>query len=115
MALMKNIIFAFFILVSSQVYAAEAIHVPTDAKGVYEVIALEKPSDLERILTSRRTGPSGVVFTRIFIDCHSQTFRVTNEGETLEEMESRKFEDKKMIALVEGSSKYYQVQFACAK
>jgi len=95
--------------------ASEKLIIPSDAKASYEVLLLEKPSATERILATKRTGPTGLVdYSKIRINCTASTFQGLGEGETLEAMNNHK-PTKEGLPVIEGSIKFYQVKYACSQ
>lgn len=99
---------------SNQDGSIPTIYIPSDSDARYEVVSFEKVSETERVLATKRIGSSGVSYSKIAIDCSGKTFQGLGEGDTLEEMNAPRLTEKG-LKLVEGSIKYYQVQYACSQ
>lgn len=85
--------------------------IPSDPKATYEV--LEKTGKgKKRVITTKRTGPSGVSYSKREYDCELAKVRYIGTGDTLQEMQSSK-PDGKLTGIVDGSIASYIGGVAC--
>ena len=99
------------VLVTPVIAAEVAIKVPSDPKAKY--YALEKSgTGAERVILTKRVGPSGTSFSKRRYNCANGTFKYLGDADTLEGLATSK-PDPKMSELVEGSISYYVGVEAC--
>lgn len=113
----KLFVFACFCMLalSNAAFANEIIPVPIEPNATYESLSLKKPSATMRQIIVKRMGSSGVTYTEILVNCDTKMFRVLGDGETEAQMRKHKNSDKEFVQLIEGSGKFYQVEYACSK
>lgn len=92
---------------------ARGLVIPTDPTGRYDVLYLKEEGQY-RVLATKRSGSSGISFSKIKIDCKANKFQGLGQGDTEEEMEKPQVTPK-FYDVVNGSIKYYQVRYACSK
>lgn len=111
---MKNKILAFSLLSIFSINSIGQVNlyrIPSDPKATYEV--LEKTGKgKKRIITTKRTGPSGASYSKREYDCELAKVRYIETGETLQEMQSSKL-DSKLTGIVDGSIASYIGGVAC--
>ena len=94
-----------------------SLSVPTDPRASYQILAVAG-TKTRPIITTRRSGPSGVSFAKREVDCRRWTFRYLAEGDTMEELraseESRASrQTDRHGPLTEGSISSYVANAAC--
>ena len=111
---MKTKIIAFSFLSIFSIHSigqANSYRIPSDSKATYEV--LEKTGKgKKRIITTKRTGPSGTSYSKREYDCELAKVRYIGTGDTLQEMQSSK-PDSKLTGIVDGSIASYIGGVAC--
>jgi len=91
-----------------------AIPVPSDPRARYTLVSQSGSSGGLEVVT-RRSGSSGVSYTRRQINCRQMSFRYLGEGDTLEQAMTSANADRTMGPLVEGSISYHVAVFACRR
>lgn len=87
------------------------LHVPSDPKAEY--VVLEKTADGDgRTIVTKRSGGSGVTYSRRLYDCARSTVKYIGTGGSIEAMEASP-PDRNMAPIVEGSIAYYVGIEAC--
>lgn len=91
--------------------ADQLVNVPSDSKAKYYV--LEKSGkDTQRVILTRRVGPSGTSFSKRLYNCAERTVKYLATGDTLADLAQSK-PDPKMGPILEGSIAYYIGLEAC--
>lgn len=89
------------------------LHILSDSKATYHVLAVEPGPKGLVYIRSKRTGPSGVSFSERQVNCGANTFAYTREGDTLEALLAEPREPDPMGPRVEGSISDVVSQYAC--
>ena len=79
--------------------------IPSDPKATYEVLEKTGKGN-RRLITTKRTGPSGTSYSKREYDCKTAKFRYIGTGDTLQEMQSSKPDSKMSIAVDESIASY---------
>lgn len=109
---MSRMITAFLALaLIPAVSQAANLHVPSDSKATYTILARDT-SGKERTITTKRVGSSGTSFSRRLYNCADRTVKYLGTGETLEQMKSSQ-PDLRMGPIVSGSIADYVGAEAC--
>ncbi len=96
-----------------------SIPVPSDTRANYEAIEVSSANNGSVVVISKRTGPSGVSYSRRECECRDGTFRYLGEGDTLDAARNSNASDKAMTKLVRdpktglGSVSFHVCNFAC--
>lgn len=93
--------------------ATEMLNVPSDTKGRFEVLEVGGTWP-NRTIVTRRSGPSGVTYSKRLYDCSGRRVKYLGAGDTLEEMQQSRA-DSNMAEIVPRSIAYYVGQRACRK
>lgn len=93
------------------------VSVPSDKNANYELVEISsKVGGKVKILT-KRSGRSGVAFSRRECSCGNKTFRYLGDGATLAEAKRSKVPAEPFVALISsnglGSVSYHVCGFAC--
>ncbi len=89
------------------------LSVPSDPKAQYTVLDVsgEWP---DRVIVTRRVGPSGVSFSKRIYDCSNHTVKYLGDGDTLAEMEAST-PDERMAPIVPEAIAGYVGREACKR
>lgn len=90
---------------------AATLHVPSDPKATYTILARDTSGN-ERTITTKRVGSSGTSYSRRLYNCADRTVKYLGSGETLEQMEASQ-PDPRMGPIVTGSIADYVGAEAC--
>lgn len=92
--------------------AAELLSIPSDARAEYRVLSVERVQGGHIEIVTRRSGSSGVTFSKRLVDCRRQRFRYLADSETFEGLASG-VPSPDWSDLVTGSISWHVVQRAC--
>ncbi|WAP65398.1 hypothetical protein OZ911_08365 [Pseudomonas fortuita] len=93
------------------VSVAATLHVPSDPKAAYTILARDTSGN-ERTITTKRVGSSGTSYSRRLYNCADRTVKYLGSGETLEQMKASQ-PDPRMGPIVSGSIADYVGAEAC--
>lgn len=93
------------------VSVAATLHVPSDPKAAYTILARDTSGN-ERTITTKRVGSSGTSYSRRLYNCADRTVKYLGSGETLEQMKASQ-PDPRMGPIVSGSIADYVGSEAC--
>ncbi len=89
--------------------------VPADPSAKYEAVSVIERSDGLVEFVSRRTGKSGVSFSKRLIDCTNwRAGYLVGDADTLDEIRQSKKTVTELGPLISGSSTHSAVVYACA-
>jgi hypothetical protein len=88
------------------------LSVPSDARASYLILSVGKNAAGNVEIVTRRDGSSGVSYSKREVDCGSMLFRYLGSGDTPEEMQ-RGRPDQRMAGLVTGSISDVVSRTAC--
>jgi hypothetical protein len=97
----KLLLTAFLALPLSAIGAEAAFQIPSDPKATYQILERGK-AGANPTLLYKRTGPSGVSYSKRVFDCKNRTTKYLGNGDTLQELKTSTPEPK-MYPLVDGS------------
>lgn len=92
--------------------SAERLSIPSDPGARYHVLSVSKAQDGFIEIVTRRSGPSGMAFSKRQVDCDRQTFRYLADSETFEGL-ANGVPSPNWSDLVTGSISWHVVQRAC--
>jgi len=92
--------------------AGPRISVPSDPRAAYELISRSTLPNGRLSVVTKRSGPSGVSYSRREIDCRAMTFRYTGEGDTPAQLD-RPYGKGAMGPLTPQSISTYVAQSVC--
>jgi hypothetical protein len=109
---MSRMITAFLALaLMPAVSGAATLHVPSDSKATYTILARDTSGN-ERTITTKRVGSSGTSYSRRLYNCADRTVKYLGSGETLDQMRASQ-PDPRMGSIVKGSIADYVGAEAC--
>ena len=92
-----------------------AISAPSDPGSSYRILKIDKMSNGNLEVISRRDGPSGTSFARREVDCQGYSYRYLGEGDTREEAEIDGPNVGEMSALTGTSASSDVADAACSR
>jgi hypothetical protein len=92
--------------------AGPKISVPSDPRAAYELVSRSTLPNGRLSVVTKRSGPSGVSYSRREIDCRAMTFRYTGDGDSLAALD-RPYAKGTMGPLTPQSISTYVAQAAC--
>lgn len=102
-------------LIGSAVSAADnfpPLNVPADPKAEYDVLELIRRDDGLLEITTKRTGSSGVSYSKRLVDCDKMQMKYLGDGSTIEKMNASSASPR-MSRLITGSSSHAASVYAC--
>lgn len=92
--------------------AGPRISVPSDSRAAYELVSRSPLPNGRLSVVTKRSGPSGVSYSRREIDCRAMTFRYTGDGDTLAQLD-QPYAKGKMGPLTPQSISTYVANAVC--